>query len=96
MAKKHQPPAQFPVALFKLDPDNIGYDRDKRYRIDTVDETCFYFKTQAEAEEFMRIHGLRHVEAAEVAQLRKAMQTKPDDPDDWQPDGGVEDEGPVA
>jgi len=95
MTKNHQPPAQFPVALFKLAPDNIGYDRGKRYRIDTVDETCFYFVTMPEAEEFMRIHGMRHVEAAEVEQLRKAMQTKPDEPDDCQPNEDIEDEGPL-
>ena len=109
MSKKRHPPAQFPVALFKLDPENIGYTQGKRYRIDTVDGTCFFFVTanlngdpskedpQTDAIAFMHLHGMRHVELTEVETLRKAMRAKPEDSDESLLDDDIEeDEGPMA
>ena len=62
-----------PVAMFELGPSDYGYDKGRRFRLDTVDGEQFYFPTQDDAEAFVPLHGMKHVTEVEMSALREAL-----------------------
>ena len=63
-----------PVAMFELGPNDDGYDKGARFRLDTVDgEEPFYFPTQCDAEAFIALHGMKHITEVEMSALHEAL-----------------------
>ena len=62
-----------PVAMFELGPGDEGYDKGRRFRLDTLDGDEFYFLTQGDMEAFIPLHGMKHVTEVEMSALREAL-----------------------
>jgi hypothetical protein len=65
--------------MFMLNEGDPGYDTGARYRLDTVDTNPeppmgdFWFQTKGDADEFITIHGLKHINNTEMEALREAL-----------------------
>ena len=79
-----------PVCIYRLNPGDNGYEDQARYRVDTVNQTSFFFK-ECDLTNilcWMDQHGMVHVDVSEMIKLRKliAMNDAYDDENEpWGP-----------
>lgn len=62
-----------PVILCQLNPGDVGYDKGRRFRIDTVDQTQFFFATREQTAEFIEDHGMKYIDDTQMDAIREAQ-----------------------
>ena len=62
-----------PVVMYGISPGDDGYDKGARFRLDALDGDKFYFPTQPDADAFIALHGMKHINEPEMLALREAL-----------------------
>lgn len=60
------------VVLYRLDSNDEGYAAGARFRMDTQDNTQFYFRNMEGSNRFMELHGLLQIKESEMNKMRLA------------------------
>lgn len=66
-----------PAVLYLLAPDDDGYDRGARFRLDQLDGGQYAFKSADDAQKFASIHDMSMVNEDEMAELRRVLMPQP-------------------
>lgn len=79
MATPAAPEVTYPCVPYELGPEDFGYEKGRRYKIQQFDGEEYTFRDRAQMDRFVNIHGFRYVKEDEMNKARAAYDSLKED-----------------